>query len=69
MVLIFGKDTCPYTQAALDDHRSRGVPFEYLNVKKNAADLARMLALNGGQRRVPVIVSDDGTVTIGFGGT
>ena len=69
MVTIFGKDTCPYTQAALDDYRRRNIVFEYVNVKKNAADLDRMLKLNGGQRRVPVIVDDDGKVTIGFGGT
>ena len=68
MVVIFGKDTCPYTQAALDDHRERGVPFEYVNVKKNAADLDRMLTYSRGQRRVPVIVEGD-KVTIGFGGT
>jgi glutaredoxin len=69
MVLIFGKDTCPYTQSALDDYKRRGVPLEYRNVKKSAADLDRMLALNGGQRRVPTIVSEDGAVTVGFGGT
>jgi len=69
VVVIFGKDTCPYTQAALDDYKRRNAVFEYVNVKKNAADLDRMLKLNGGQRRVPVIVDDDGRVTIGFGGT
>jgi glutaredoxin len=69
MVVIFGKDTCPYTQAALDDHKRRKIPFDYVNVKKNPADLERMLRVNGGQRRVPVIVADDGKVTIGFGGT
>lgn len=68
MVEIFGKDTCPYTQAALDDYRKRQVPFQYVNVKKSAADLDRMLGYSKGQRRVPVIV-DDGNVTIGFGGT
>ena len=68
MIIVFGKDACPYTQAALDDCRKRQVAFEYVDVKKNAADLARMLTYSGGQRRVPVIV--DGTnVTIGFGGT
>jgi glutaredoxin 3 len=68
MVEIFGKDTCPYTQAAIDDYRHRQVPFEYINVRKSAADLERMLQLSGGRRRVPVIV-EDGKVTIGFGGT
>jgi len=68
MVTIFGKDTCPYTQAALEDYERRQVKFEYVNVKKNAADLERMLTFSRGQRRVPVIV-EDGKVTIGFGGT
>ncbi|HEX5475274.1 MAG TPA: UXX-star (seleno)protein family 1 [Vicinamibacterales bacterium] len=68
MVLIFGKDTCPYTQAARDDYARRQVPFEYVNVKKSAADLTRMLQYTGGRRDVPVIV-DGEQVTIGFGGT
>jgi glutaredoxin len=67
MVLIFGKDTCPYTNAALDHYRALGT-VEYFNVKKNAADLERMLGYSRGERRVPVIV-ENSTVTIGFGGT
>jgi glutaredoxin 3 len=69
MVTIFGKDTCPYTQAARDDYARRGVPVTYVNVKKSADDLARMLSLSNGRRAVPVIVDDQGGVTIGFGGT
>src|SRR5262245_31433561 len=68
MVYIFGKDSCPYTQAALDDYARRKVPFEYVNVKKKAADLDRMLLHSKGRRVVPVIVDGD-KVTIGFGGT
>ena len=68
MVLIFGKDGCPYTQGARDHYAAQQVPFEYLNVKKNAADLERMLVYSKGGRRVPVIVDND-KVTIGFGGT
>ena len=68
MVLIFGKDTCPYTQAARDDFAARQVAFEYVNVKKNPADLKRMLGYTKGRREVPVIV-EGGKVTIGFGGT
>jgi glutaredoxin len=67
MVLIFGKDSCPYTQAARDDYQARGVPFAYVNVKKNRADLERMLSYSGGVRQVPVIVEGD-AVTIGFDG-
>jgi hypothetical protein len=39
-----------------------------VNVKKNPADLQRMLTYSAGRRAVPVIVEDD-RVTIGFGGT
>ncbi|HET7699221.1 MAG TPA: UXX-star (seleno)protein family 1 [Vicinamibacterales bacterium] len=67
-VEIFGKDTCPYTQAARDHYRSLGVAVEYRNVKKDPASLAAMLDLTRGRREVPVIV-EAGKVTIGFGGT
>ena len=56
-------------QAARDDYQRRHVAFEYVNVKKSHADLERMLAHSDGRRAVPVIVADDGSVTIGFGGT
>jgi len=68
MVVIYGKDTCPYTQAARDDYERRGVAFDYINVKKSPSDLQRMLEYSSGRRAVPVIV-EDGRVTIGFGGT
>ena len=67
MVLIFGKDSCPYTQAARDDYAARGIPFEYVNVKMNRGNLDRMLSYSGGVRQVPVIVEGD-AVTIGFDG-
>ena len=66
-VLIYGKDSCPYTADARDHYGSRG-EVQYINVRKDADALRRMLELTGGKRRVPVIV-DQGTVTIGFGGT
>jgi glutaredoxin 3 len=69
MVVIYGKDSCPYTQAARDDYARRRIPFEYVNVKKNAAELEKMLLLSKGRRAVPVIVETDGKVTVGFGGT
>lgn len=68
MVLIFGKDTCPYTKAAREDYERRQVAFEYVNVKKDRSGLERMLQFSGGQRLVPIIV-EDGKVKIGFGGT
>jgi len=67
-VVIFGKDNCPYTQAALEDYKRRGREVEYVRVTGSSADLDRMLIHSNGKRRVPVIV-DEGKVTIGFGGT
>jgi len=66
-VAIFGKDTWPYTTAAREDFARRKIPFDYINVKHDARELARMVEISGG-RRVPVIV-ENGKVTIGFGGT
>lgn len=68
MVLIFGKDACPYTIAAREHFEARGEQVDYRNVRKSAPDLERMLEYSGGKRRVPVIVQN-GRVTIGFGGT
>jgi glutaredoxin 3 len=68
MVTIFGKDSCPYTQAARDDYERRGIEVDYINVKKDPAELDRMLVFSKGRRAVPVIVEGD-KVTIGFGGT
>jgi glutaredoxin 3 len=67
-VLIYGKDSCPYTAAAIEDYQARKVPYRYINVKKDRAELDRMLGVTGGRREVPVIV-EAGHVTIGFGGT
>jgi len=55
MVLIFGKENCPYTQRARQDYAARNVQFEYVDVKKSRADMDRMLELSGGVRRVPAV--------------
>jgi glutaredoxin 3 len=68
MVLIFGKENCPYTAAARADYDSRDTDVEYIDVRKSREAMEQMLGYSGGHRRVPVIV-DDGKVTIGFGGT
>ena len=67
MVYIYGKNGCPYTQAARDDYERRGIPFEYVNVKKDPSQLTRMLEYSQGRREVPVIV-DGAQITIGFAG-
>jgi glutaredoxin 3 len=67
MVVIYGKDRCPYTLAARVEYQARG-PMQYIDVTRDPVALERMLQYSGGKRRVPVIVDGD-RVEIGFGGT
>ena len=68
MIVIYGKEGCPYTRAARERYNELGTPYDYVDVKKDAAALQRMLTYSGGRRAVPVIVDND-QVTVGFGGT
>ena len=67
-VVIYGKDSCPYTTQAREDFKRRGVEVDYRNVKRDPAQLTEFLSLSKGRREVPLIV-EEGRVTIGFGGT
>lgn len=68
MVIIYGKDTCPYTTAAREDYAKKGCQVEYVNVKASKENMDQMLKVSNGARQVPVIV-DNGRVIVGFGGT
>lgn len=50
------------------DFGKRGTKVEFLDVKKDVAAMRRFLELSGGDRRVPLI-DEEGTITVGFGGT
>jgi len=67
-VLIFGKNSCPYTQAARREFSKQSVIVEYKDVLEDDACMEEMLKYSKGKRLVPVIVEDE-NVTIGFGGT
>lgn len=60
-ITIYGKDNCPHTRRALDAHPEAN----FVDVIHHPDKLDEMLALNGGQRRVPTIV-ENGQVTVGF---
>ena len=66
-VLIYGKNTWPYTNAAREAMTKQGRQVEYLNVAGDEDRLKAMLAYSKGVRKVPVIV-DQGDVSIGFEG-
>jgi glutaredoxin len=68
-IRIYGKDECPYTTNARTAYTKQGYAVEYINVRTDSSRLAEMLQYSGGRRVVPVIVTADGAVTIGYGGT
>ena len=66
-VLIFGKNTWPYTTAAREAFVKKGREVEYFDVLSDADKLNTMLKYSNGARKVPIIV-DQGNVSIGFNG-
>ena len=66
-VLIFGKNTCPFTTAAREAYIKKGRDVEYIDVLSDAGKLDTMLKYSEGRRKVPIVV-DRGEVTIGFKG-
>ena len=66
-ILIFGKDTWPYTTAAREAYKKKGGGFQYINVIGDTEKMNAMLKYTKGTRKVPVIV-EFGKVTIGFDG-
>ncbi len=65
---IYTKVGCPYCAAAREDLKARGVPFEDIDVHSVPGAAEEAQRLQGGSRRVPVIV-ENGKVTVGFGGS
>lgn len=65
---IYTKIGCPYCAAAKEDFRKRGIDFEEFDVHNVPGAAEDAQKLQGGSRRVPVIVEDD-KVTVGFGGS
>ncbi len=55
-VIIYGKDTCPYTKAARDEYAKKGYEVVYHNVEASPEKLEEMLKWSKGSRQVPVIV-------------
>ncbi|MBI4575785.1 MAG: hypothetical protein HY722_05925 [Planctomycetes bacterium] len=66
-VVVYTKDGCSYSAAALAHWRGQGVEVEERNVQRDprwAAELEDLI----GRRRVPVVVRGE-EVTVGFGGS
>jgi len=66
-IKIYSISTCPHSFNAKREYDNKGIPYEYIDVRADKAALETMLALNGGQRRVPTIVNGD-QVEVGYKG-
>ena len=67
VVIIYTSQSCPHSFLAKRDLANRNVPYMAVDVDEDPEALNKMLALNGGLRRVPTIVEGD-KVTVGFRG-
>ena len=65
---LFGTQSCPFTQDLRDSLELKGREFVEYDVEADSVALARMIALTGGQRTVPVLVEDGKVVQIGSQG-
>lgn len=65
--IIYGKSTCPFTKAAIDDYTDKGIYFDYIDIVEKPDQLEMMLKYSKGERKIPVIVNGD-TVSTGFNG-
>ena len=66
-IIIYGKNTWPYTRSAREAYQNENRQVEYIDVISDADKLDEMLRHSKGVRKVPVILDED-TVTIGFNG-
>lgn len=55
MITVYGADWCEDTRRAMRHLRRLGVAHHYINIDEDAEALRTAKALNGGQRRTPVI--------------
>ena len=67
-VELFGTAGCPFTQEMREWLELRRQEFEEYDVEVDAAARARLLALVGNQRVVPVLVEDEKVVQVGWQG-
>ena len=68
MLELYGTATCPYTAQLREDLVWRRRPFVEYDVDADRSALDRLLALNGGDRTVPVLVRDGVVEQVGWEG-
>ena len=65
---LFGSSSCPYTRELREWLEWKDCEFVEYDVEADGEARARMLALSGGQRTVPLLVEDGNVTQIGWKG-
>ena len=65
---LFGTLSCPYTQEMREWLEWKGYDYVEYDVEADADARARMIAISGGQRTVPILADDGDVVQIGWQG-
>lgn len=64
-IVVYGTDDCPDTTRARHQLESLGVPFEYVDVARDASASEQVKEWNGGKRVTPTILLPTGNVVDG----
>jgi glutaredoxin len=65
---LFGSSSCPYTRELREWLDWKDREFVEYDVEADTEARARMLAISGGQRTVPLLVEDGNVTQIGWKG-
>jgi glutaredoxin len=65
---LFGASSCPYTQEMREWLEWRGMDYVEYDVEVDSAARARMLAISGGERMVPLLAEEGKVAQSGWKG-
>ena len=65
---LFGTSSCPYTEEMREWLEWKGYEYVEYDVESDSEAHARMIAISGGQRTVPILAEDGDVVQIGWQG-
>ena len=65
---LFGSSSCPYTRELREWLEWKDCEFVEYDVEADSEARARILALSGGQRTVPLLVEDGNVTQVGWRG-
>ena len=61
MITMYGADWCGDCRRAKHYLDRNDVPYEYIDVAADPAEIETVIRYNGGRRNIPVVVFPDGT--------